>query len=276
MLRNLLRTCHHRQVNKIFTANLSSQAKKKWDLFAAVCLERKPVVTPTLNDLETEFAKYLSQVEFERSLKADHELRHEKDKKHAAVLKNADVNDVDLDVTAIQTAQDFEDACTEELVKFKFASRRTVADEKQDVTSLQRKLDKHLVLLTQQTVGKKKYFLPPQGIRQDGETLKQTAERVLQQNCGKGLKVQFYSNAPSGFYKYKYPKAVHTENSTVGAKVFIYFAKYVNGQVNIEDKYKWLDRTELATSLPSEYYENMSRFLVDENILTLKQCTTSQ
>lgn len=53
------------------------------------------------------------------------------------------------------------------------------ADEKQDVTSLQRKLDKHLVLLTQQTVGKKKYFLPPQGIRQDGETLKQVRKCIV-------------------------------------------------------------------------------------------------
>ncbi|GLV43764.1 mitochondrial ribosomal protein L46 [Carabus blaptoides fortunei] len=275
MLRNLLRTCHHRQVNKIFTANLSSQLNEKWDLLAAVCLERKPVVTPTLNDLEAEFAKYLSQVEFERSLKADHELRHEKDEKQAALLKNADVNDVDLDVAAVQTAQDFEDACSEELGAFKFASRYTEADHKQDETSLQRKLDRHLVLLTQQTIGKKKYFLPPQGGRQDGESLKQTAERILQENCGNGLKVQFYGNAPSGFYKYKYPKTtMNTGNSAIGAKVFIYFAKYVAGQVNNENKCKWLDRRELATTLPTEYYENVSKFLVDEN--NLKQCTSNQ
>lgn len=51
--------------------------KEKWDLLTAVCLERKPVITPTPNEIETKFAKYLQEVEFERSLKSDHEVRHE-------------------------------------------------------------------------------------------------------------------------------------------------------------------------------------------------------
>lgn len=51
--------------------------KEKWDLLAAVCLERKPVITPPPNELEEKFQKFLSDLEFERSLKSDHEKRHE-------------------------------------------------------------------------------------------------------------------------------------------------------------------------------------------------------
>lgn len=42
-------------------------------------MERKPVVIPNPNDLETKFKKYLQDVEYERSLKSDHEVRHERE-----------------------------------------------------------------------------------------------------------------------------------------------------------------------------------------------------
>ncbi|CAH1969369.1 unnamed protein product [Acanthoscelides obtectus] len=54
-------------------------AKVKWDLYAAVCLERKPVITPQLNELQEEYKTLIAEIEFERSLKSDHELRHEAD-----------------------------------------------------------------------------------------------------------------------------------------------------------------------------------------------------
>lgn len=59
---------------------MSTESKEKWDLYTSVCLERKPVITPALNALETQFQDYLSHVEFEHSLKSDHEIRHENDK----------------------------------------------------------------------------------------------------------------------------------------------------------------------------------------------------
>ncbi|VEN58582.1 unnamed protein product [Callosobruchus maculatus] len=85
--------------------------------------------------------------------------------------------------------------------------------------SLQRKLDKHLVLVVNQTLGDKKHYLLPQGLLQAGETLRQAAERVLKQNCGSDLCAQIYGNAPCGFYKYKYPKSLTEETGVVGAKV---------------------------------------------------------
>lgn len=58
----------------------SSILKEKWDLYSAVCVERKPIITPELNELEKEFKQLLSELEFEKSLKSAHEVRHENEK----------------------------------------------------------------------------------------------------------------------------------------------------------------------------------------------------
>lgn len=79
----------------------------------------------------------------------------------------------ELDINLKQTAQDMVDACTEELVKFTKGSRVTEADKTNDVKSLNRKLDKNLVLVVNQKVGDKKHYLLPQGKIEDGETLRQ-------------------------------------------------------------------------------------------------------
>lgn len=51
--------------------------KEKWDLLAAVCVERKPVIIPELNKLEKEFKEYLADLELRNSLKNDMEIRNE-------------------------------------------------------------------------------------------------------------------------------------------------------------------------------------------------------
>lgn len=47
------------------------------------------------------------------------------------------------------------------------------ADKKNDLKSLDRKLDRHLVLLMQQKIGSQDFLLPPQSLRKEGETLRQ-------------------------------------------------------------------------------------------------------
>lgn len=50
-------------------------------------------------------------------------------------------------------------------------------DKANNIKSLNRKLDKHLVLLTKQKIGDKDFYLLPQALRLDGETLKQVYRR---------------------------------------------------------------------------------------------------
>ncbi|CAG4974328.1 unnamed protein product [Parnassius apollo] len=238
--------------------------KSPWDIVTGVCVERLPVVTPPLNDIQKKYKELLWTMEVEKSLKSDHEIRQENDKIQAELLKN-EAHDVDLDAVSKITAQDFEDAASEELAQFKFASIETEADKKGDKTTSDRCLQRHLVLVTPVKLGNDIKTILPQGRWKDGETLRQTAERVLKEYCGSNLNVQFLSNAPCGFYKYKYPVELQSDGK-VGAKVFFYYANYKSGVVESKDKAKcsWLTRNELTEILPTKYNKSVQEFLIQE------------
>ncbi|XP_012264883.2 39S ribosomal protein L46, mitochondrial [Athalia rosae] len=251
------------EIQRVSMSNKSVvETTEKWDLVSAVCLERHPIIIKPMNETEAKFGQLLNQLELENSMKSDHELRIEKDKKEEDLIKTGAL-EVDIGVV-IQTAQDFEDASLDEFKKFHFAPRITEADKKNDITSLDRKLDRHLVLLVHQKLGEHSYWIPPQGIRRDGETLRQTAERVLKEACGEDLKAKFYGNAPCGFYKYKYPIRIR-KSGAVGAKVFYYQAKYLSGSWATKAKYQWLDREELHQTLPDAVKNDIFQFLVNED-----------
>ncbi|XP_034194520.1 mitochondrial ribosomal protein L46 [Osmia lignaria lignaria] len=229
----------------------------KWDLISAVCLERHPVITKPMKDIEIRYQKVLRQMEFENSLLSNFELQKEKEKK----LKEKQV-DWEKEVLVIQTAEDFEDLWEEELKNFEFAPRENEAEDKV-IVSLRRKLDKNLLLLVEQKVGDNNFWIPPQSIRQDRETMIQTAHRSLQELCGDNVKVQFYGNAPIGFYKYKYPKSIRTEGKH-GAKVFYFLAKYINGDISSNVKHCWLDREELEKTVHPGVHRSLSQFLIPD------------
>lgn len=205
----------------------------------------------------------LSQIEFENSLKSDHEMRHERELIQAELLKRGEI-DVDLDADSTkQTAQDFMDACNDELEKFKLAPRKTVADTKNDVKSLNRKLDETLILIAKQKLGKSQIICLPQGKWMEGETLRQTAERTLKEVAGNEIKVQFYGNVPCGFYKYKYPK--EERKDAVGAKVFFFRAVVRDeNKRNLDEKltFEWRTKEELGQVLKNPYYKSVAQFII--------------
>jgi hypothetical protein len=53
--------------------------KQKWDLFAGVVLERRPLLSQEMNPLEKEYADLMAKHELEMSKKSDHEVRKEID-----------------------------------------------------------------------------------------------------------------------------------------------------------------------------------------------------
>ncbi|XP_011302301.1 39S ribosomal protein L46, mitochondrial [Fopius arisanus] len=238
-----------------------SGPSEKWDLMAAVCVERHPVITKPKTELEEKVLDVLLQIESENSLKNDHELRAELETKQNELFKKG--MEIDPDKVLTITAQDIEDAGEAELAKFPFASRITDADKENIKNSLERRLDKCLVLLVNQKVGTDTFWLPPQGLREDGESLRQTAERILQTTCGPAFSAKIYGNAPMGFYKYVYPKAVREKGSR-GVKIFYYLAKYISGNLEDPVKYQWLDRKELGSILPKPVHRSVSMFLVPE------------
>lgn len=170
--------------------------------------------------------------------------------------------ELDSDARSLQTAQDFEDINQDELSKFKFGPRQTEDDKKNNLKSLNRKLDDTLMLICEQNVDKNAVTMLPQAQWNEGETLRQTAERIVQEKFGTELKVHFYGNSPCGFYKYKYKHA--DKKDSVGAKVFFYRGAYKSGDIpdNKKLKFEWVNEEELKGKVRASYYQSVSQFLV--------------
>ncbi|KAF6078689.1 mitochondrial ribosomal protein L46 [Phyllostomus discolor] len=117
------------------------------------------------------------EIEVERSLYSDHELRA-LDEAQRLAKKKADIYDED-DEQNILLVQDLEDMWEQKFLQFKPGARVTDADKKNDRTSLHRKLDRNLVLLVREKLGDEDVWMLPQAEWQPGETLRGTAERTL-------------------------------------------------------------------------------------------------
>jgi len=216
--------------------------------------------------MEDKYSKFLQEIELESSKLSDHEVRHKKDLQLMEKIKKGET-----DKGNIQTAQDFEDSCTKELLKF--VPKQIEADKKNDTKSLQRALDSHLVFVVEQQLGKDFKWVCPQVKRIEGETLRQTAERLLRETCP-NVKAQIFGNAPWGFYKYKYPPGIQNKKGeeVTGAKIFFYKAQYISGNVEsakndaiqIKD-FHWLTRKELEDKLLDDYHSSISQFLIEED-----------
>ncbi|XP_043510201.1 39S ribosomal protein L46, mitochondrial isoform X2 [Frieseomelitta varia] len=237
--------------SKVISRTLSEQntdididVVEKWDLLSAVCLERHPVITKSMLDIETRFHDMLQQVELENSMISDFEMQKQNNKNR-------------------KTIQDLEDSWKEEFTNFKFAERISKNEEDNAVVSLRRKLDKNLVLLVEQKIGDSNFWIPPQSIRKHRETMIQTAHRTIQELCGNNIKVKFYGNAPIGFYQYKYPKNLQ-ERGQNGAKIFYFLAKYISGDISSDIKHCWLDREELKKNLHPNLHKSLVKFLLPD------------
>ncbi|KOC65889.1 39S ribosomal protein L46, mitochondrial [Habropoda laboriosa] len=247
---------------KVIFRTLSNQEDidivEKWDLLSAVCLERHPVITKPMVDIEARYQKMLQQIEFENSKISDFDIQKQtQQKKENKGTFSAE------NIATSQTIQDLQDSWEEELTNFKFAPRISDVKEDNTVVSLNRKLDKNLVLLVEQKIGNSDFWIPPQGIRKHRETMIQTAYRTLQESCGNNIKVKFYGNAPIGFYQYKYPRHIQ-ENGRNGAKIFYFLAKYISGNISPNVKHCWLDRDELKKIVHPDVHKGLSKFLLPD------------
>ncbi|EHH27569.1 39S ribosomal protein L46, mitochondrial [Macaca mulatta] len=234
-----------------------------WRLLGALCLQRPALVSKPLTPLQEEMASLLQQIEIERSVYSDHELRA-LDENQRLAKKKADLYD-EQDEQDILLVQDLEDMWEQTFLQFKLGARITEADEKNDRTSLNRKLDRNLVLLVREKLGDQDVWILPQAEWQPGETLRGTAERTLATLSENNMEAKFLGNAPCGHYKFKFPQAVQTE-SNLGAKVFFFKALLLTGdfsQAGNKGHHVWVTKDELGDYLKPKYLAQVRRFLSD-------------
>ncbi|XP_022081404.1 39S ribosomal protein L46, mitochondrial-like [Acanthaster planci] len=239
----------------------------KWELMSAVCLERYPVVSQDRQDIEEEYWNLLKTTELENSLLSDHEMQVIQDKEKMVKKQSGAIEDDDD--TELVSALDLEDQYTEELNQFIPASRKSDID---DLRSIQRKLMDKLVLLVKCRVGDQSLWMMPQETRQDGETMRQAADRVLFSQCGmhEMWRSRLFGNAPCAFYKYVYPPAVQEESKCKGAKVFFYKARLLSGDIqinqNIIKDYAWVTLSEMDKYLTPSYLDTVRKFILPVSI----------
>ncbi|NXM31636.1 RM46 protein, partial [Oxyruncus cristatus] len=245
----------------------AAAARRPWRLFGAMCLLRLPRITQPLEKEEEEMAALMGQIELEKSCYSDHEIRKLEEEERLRRRKESLYDDDDDEGTGktVIMAQDLEDKWEQKFLRFKAAPRITDADKKNIRTSLNRKLDSNLMLLVKQKIGNQELWLLPQVEWQPGETLRSTAERAMATFLGDHIQAKILGNAPYGIYKYKFPRAIRTEDN-VGAKVFFFKAFLQSSdftQTEPKADYLWVTKNELGDYLKPEYLKKVNRFLLD-------------
>ncbi|KAK5873566.1 hypothetical protein PBY51_018600 [Eleginops maclovinus] len=245
--------------------HVEESASSPWTLMAAVCLQRLPVISAESSPIEQQFRDMMSQMEQEKSMLSDHELRLLDDADRIRRMQTGEYDSDEEDDRRDQEivlAQDLEDSWDQKLKNFQPAPRVTAADG--DPRSLQRRLADSLLLLVEQPVGGQKVWLLPQTQWQQGETLRETAERALTSlPAAAGFKAMFLGNTPCGVYKYKLPKAARTESS-VGTKVFFFKAVLADAgpPAAPDSPLMWVTKSELQHHLKPAYMMKVERFLL--------------
>ncbi|NXN91846.1 RM46 protein, partial [Rhinopomastus cyanomelas] len=243
----------------------SAAAPRPWRLFGAVCLLRLPCITQALEKEEEEMAALTGQIELEKSCYSDHEMRKLNEEEQLRRRRESGYDEDEALGKTVIMAQDLEEKWEQKLLKFKAAPRITDADKNNNRTSLNRKLDSNLMLLVKQKIGNQELWLLPQAEWQPGETMRSTAERAVATFLGGHIQAKILGNAPHGIYKYKFPRAVRTEDN-VGAKVFFFKAFLQSSdlsQAQLKEDYLWVTKGELGDYLKSEYLKKVNRFLLD-------------
>lgn len=138
-----------------------------------------------------------------------------------------------------------------------------IAEVDKDLTSVERCLADSLILLAEQQVAGEKLWMLPQTQWQEGETLRQTAERALASLPAAAFKATFLGNAPCGVYKYKLPKAIRSERS-LGVKVFFFKAILSDRRAPAATgaPFMWLRNSELERYLKPAYMKKVERFVL--------------
>lgn len=135
------------------------------------------------------------------------------------------------------------------LPDFEAAPRETEADRTGDRSTLYRKLPEFLFLVLKDKSGKWGF---PKAKHNEGETMRQTAERSLKAFAGDSLECWVVGNAPQGHY----------EEPT--GTTFYYRGSYVEGDLELQEGYTqhaWVTKEELGEYFGEKHHDLLRRML---------------
>jgi len=161
-------------------------------------------------------------------------------------------------------------ATKREVAKVKVGSRTTEADRKNDTRSLYRKLDQKLFLIVKKHRPNYQWQFP-QSSWKEGETMRQTAERIVKTkfNVQNSLHSWLVGHSPISYVSYTYPEDQQKILNTYGAKIFFYYGFYINGAVSLDKSivdYAWVTKDELSLYLKGDYLEELKLVLPNNGI----------
>jgi large subunit ribosomal protein L46 len=244
-------------------SNENIVVSSSWRIVSSVCVQRFPTISRAKTQLEQQFHDLQVDFRMKKSRLSEFELEEKKyleakrDREKKAMEENIDVSRLDggTEFEELQEARD------NELKLFQPQPRITEADIYDDRRSLNRKLDKILYLIVKKR--NENVWEMPQEILKEGQTLAQGAQCSLTNVCGGDLSVQFVSNGPVAYYKYRYPSR---DDGFIGCKMFFMKAQYMSGHVtinnNIIDDHLWITKDELIHYLSNDYYKAISPALL--------------
>ncbi|KAF2638576.1 hypothetical protein P280DRAFT_404510 [Massarina eburnea CBS 473.64] len=146
-------------------------------------------------------------------------------------------------------------------------SRITEADEKNDVKSLSRLLQRTLYLLVKNKEGQ--WVFPHDNLGK--ETLHAAAGRIINDAGGVNMNTWVVGNVPIGHYQHDYLQSIKTASglNELGLKTFFMKARIMAGQANLNDNkfgltdFKWLAKEEIQKEVRKKYWLQVKNMLAE-------------
>ncbi|BAP69318.1 54S ribosomal protein L17 [Kluyveromyces marxianus] len=247
---------------------------------ASLVLSRIPIVTPELNALESKYFQYQSELErrlmwtfpsyfyFKKGTLTERRFQSAQKgviSKQPGVWFPKGVPDVKHNRERSQKQEivlpkDTSEASLNSDVSRPIVpnSRITKADEKNDISSLERKLDRTLYLLVKD--GKENWVLPNFPVEavnsEEKKALHETAEIGLRRIGGEDINTWTVSNTPAG--------VIQSDKDLQ----FLFKSHIVAGEFKLKDKrsikdFAWLTKDEIKTKVNEEYFKEIQYLLAD-------------
>ncbi|EJD02110.1 uncharacterized protein FOMMEDRAFT_157304 [Fomitiporia mediterranea MF3/22] len=247
-------------------------APKTHRLAVSILLNRSPILTRTPTKFEREFYKYQQRIQrtlhnpfphefyFKQGSLLEAQFNQDEIRRERKAFGKDAVKDMEDKSSLLMNVESTTGEEEEQPLP-----RRTAADEKRDLKSLDRHGARNLYLLVKGLPGDKYQWRFPKGHVETGELLHEAAKRDLHAECGPHMNTWIVGRKPIGLFEYQYQSNADPQFSC--EKIFFYKAHIFAGQARPVDKkiadFAWLTKEEIESYVDKEYWLGTKDMLSD-------------